>query len=200
MSRRSVTILTMAVLIAWAVHGRADEKPARAPEKTGAITGLVVDLQGRPVAGAVVWGVSYDEKFGPTRSGTDGRFRLPDLKFAKPVTVWADAPGLARERRDDVRVFPGKDYDLGRLTLLPGTRMRGRVVDAQGKQVAWADIKLELRRYQLANTITSQETEWTFNAAGDGRFATPPLPAGEGHFYLRACEKISISSESIDIS
>jgi hypothetical protein len=190
MLRRSVTILTMAVLIAWAVHGHTDEKPARARAQTGAITGLVVDLQGRPVAGAEVWGVSYEEKVGPTRSGTDGRFRLPDLKFAKPVTVWADAPGLARERRDDVRVFPGKDYDLGRLTLLPGTRMRGRVVDAQGKQVAWADIKLELRRYELANTITSQETEWTFNAAGDGRFATPPLPAGEGHFYLSANGKV----------
>ena len=99
MSRRSVTILTMAVLIAWAVHGRADEKPARAPAQTGAITGLVVDLQGRPVAGAAVWGVSYQEKFGPTRSGADGRFRLPDLKFDKPVTVWADAPGLARASR-----------------------------------------------------------------------------------------------------
>ena len=36
------------------------------------------------------------------------------------------------ERRDDVRIFPGKDRDIGRISLLPGTRMRGRVVDAQG--------------------------------------------------------------------
>ena len=42
----------MAVLIAWAVPGRADDKPAAAPTQTGAITGLVVDLQGHPVAGA----------------------------------------------------------------------------------------------------------------------------------------------------
>ncbi len=191
MSRRSVTIPTMAVLIAWAVHGRADEKPARAPAQTGAITGLVVDLQGRPVAGAAVWGVSYQEKFGPTRSGADGRFRLPDLKFDKPVTVWADAPGLARERRDDVLIFPGRNRDLGRLTLLPGTRMRGRVVDAQGKPVAGADIKLDLYRHQLGHTITSQGTEWTVSAGGDGRFATPPLPAGRGHFSLSARGKVS---------
>jgi Carboxypeptidase regulatory-like domain len=190
MSRRSVTILTMAVLIAWAVHGRADEKPDRAPAQTGAITGLVVDLQGRPVAGAAVWGVSYHEKFGPTRSGADGRFRLLDLKFDKPVTVWADAPGLARERREEVRIFAGRNRDLGRLTLLPGTRMHGRAVDAQGKPVAGADIKLDLYRHQLGHTITSQGTEWTVSAGGDGRFATPALPAGNGHLYVSARGKV----------
>ncbi len=57
MSRRSVTRLAMTVLIAWAVYGRTDEQPARAPAQTGAITGLLVDLQGRPVAGAEVWSV-----------------------------------------------------------------------------------------------------------------------------------------------
>src|SRR5690242_14765568 len=113
MSRRSVTILTTAVLIAWAVHGRADEESAGAPAQTGAVTGLVVDVQGRPVVGAAVWGLSYQEKFGPTRSDADGRFRLPALKPDKPVTVWAEAPGLARERRDDVRIFPGQDHDIG---------------------------------------------------------------------------------------
>ena len=190
MSRRSVTILTMAVLIARAVHGRADEKPARASAQDGAITGIVVDHQGRPVAGAAVWGVSQQEKFGPTRSGVDGRFRLPALKPDKPVTVWADVPSLARERRDDVRIFPGKDHDLGRITLLPGTRMRGRVVDAQGKPIAGAGVKLDLYRFQLGHTISSQGTEWTFDAAGDGRFATPPLPAGDGHFHFSAPAKV----------
>jgi hypothetical protein len=190
MSRRFATILTMAVLIAWAIRGRADEKPARAPAQTGAITGLVVDPQSRPVAGAAVWSVSNQEKFGPTRSGADGRFRLPDLKFDKPVTVWADAPSLARERRDNVCIFAGEDHDIGRLTLLSGTRMCGRVVDAQGKPIAGAGVKLDLYRHQLGYTITSQGTEWTFNAAADGRFATPPLPAGSGHFSLGAPGKV----------
>lgn len=190
MSRRRVTKLMMAALIAWAVPGHADEKPAGAPAETGAITGLVVDLQGRPVDGAEVWGLSYQEKAGPTRSGTDGRFRLPALKPDKPVTVWADAPGLARERRDDVRISPGKDHDIGRLTLLPGTRIRGRVVDAQGQPVAGASVKLDLYRHQLGHTISSQGTEWTFDADGDGRFATPPLPAGDGHFSLGAPGKV----------
>ena len=190
MSRRSVTSLTMAGLFALAILGRADETPAGVPAETGAVTGLVVDLQGRPVAGAEVWGLSYQEKAGPTRSDADGRFRLPALKADKPVTIWADAPGMARERRDDVHIYPGKDRDIGRLTLLPGTRIRGRVVDAQGKPVAGANIKLKLYRHQLGHTISSQGTEWTFAADDDGRFATPPLPAGDGHFYLSAPGKV----------
>jgi hypothetical protein len=191
MSRRSITILATAVLIAWAVHGRADERPAGAPAETGAITGMVVDLQGRPVAGAAVWGVCRQEKFGSTQSRADGRFRLPGLKSDKPVTVWADVPSLARERRDDIRIIPGKDRDIGRLTLLPGTRMRGRVVDAQGKPIAGAGVKLDLYRHQLGHTITAAGTEWTFNADGDGRFATPPLPAGNGQFDISAPGKVS---------
>ncbi len=190
MSRRSVTRLTTAILLAWAVPGRADEKPVGATAGTGAIAGMVVDLQGRPVAGAAVWGVGHRMKFGPTRSGDDGRFRLPALKPDQPVTVWADAPGLARERRDDVRIFPGKDHDVGRLTLLPGTRIRGRAVDARGMPIAGAGVKLDLYRYQLGHTISSQETEWTFQADGDGRFTTNPLPAGDGHFSLSAPGKV----------
>jgi len=108
MSRRSETILTMAALIAWAVDGRADEKPAGALAQTGAITGLVVDLQGRAVPGATVWGVCRQEKLGTTRTGADGRFRLPELKPDKPVTVWADVPSLARERHDDVPSSPAR--------------------------------------------------------------------------------------------
>jgi hypothetical protein len=150
----------------------------------------VVDLQGRPVAGAEVRGLAYGEKYAPTRSGTDGRFRLAGLEPGKPVTVWADVPGLARERREDVHIFPGKDRDIGRLTLLPGTRIRGYAVDARGKPVAGARIQLELFRLQLGHTITAQGTEWTIRADGDGRFATVPLPAGNAHFYLGAPGKV----------
>ncbi len=190
MSRRSVMILTMAGLIAGAMHGLADEPTARVSAQPGAISGLVVDLEGRPVAGADVWAVARQERFGPTRSGPDGRFRLAELKPDKPVTVWADAPGLARARHDDVHIFPGKDRDLGRLTLLTGTRMQGRIVDSRGKPLVGAGVQLELHRFVLGNTITSQGTEWRFYADSEGRFTTPPLPAGNAHFNFSASGKV----------
>lgn len=186
MSGRSITIFTAVAFVVCAMQARAGDTPVQ----TGAVTGIVVDLKGRPLAGAEVWGLAYQEKFGPTRTGADGRFRLPDLKFDKPVTIWADAAGLARERRDDVRIFPGKDRDLGRLTLLPGTRITGRIVDAQGKPVAGAAVDLKLYRHQLGHTIASQGTEWTLSASGDGRFTTSALPAGSGHFVFAAPGKV----------
>jgi Carboxypeptidase regulatory-like domain len=197
MSRRSVTNFTMAVLVVCAVRGRADDKPADAPKQTGAITGKLVDLEGHPVAGATVWGVSHVEKAGTTRSGADGQFRLSALKPDKPVTIWADAPNLARARHSDVRIFPGKAYDIGRLTLLPGTRIVGRAIDSQGVSVAKAGVKLSLYRHVLGHTISSQETEWTLYAGNDGLFATPPLPAGNAHFYLSAPGKVGTFVQKI---
>lgn len=190
MLRRSITIATITLLFILAVHGRADDKPAQTAAQTGALSGMVVDYRGHPVAAAEVWGLAYQEKYGPTPSGTDGRFRLPALKPDKPVTIWAEVPGLARERRDDVRIFPGKDHDIGRIILLPGTRMVGRLVDAQGKPVPNVRVTLAVYRHQLGHTITSQGTDWAFSAGGDGRFDTPPLPAGDAQVFLSAAGKV----------
>jgi len=183
-------ILATAILFDWAMRGRADEKPVPAQAPTGGVTGVVVDHQGRPVAGTSVWGLARQKTFGPVPGGADGRFRLPGLPLDLPVTIWAEAPGLARERRDGVRIFPGKDRDIGRLVLLSGTRMVGRLVDAQGKPLPNAGVKLELYRHQLGHTITSQGTEWTQSAGGDGRFSTPPLPAGTANFSFSASGKV----------
>jgi hypothetical protein len=186
-------MVTALVLIAGASSGRGDEKLAPTAAQSGAVTGMVVDVQGQPVAGAEVWGLAYQEKYGPTRSGADGRFRLSALKADKPVTIWAEAPNLARERCDNVRIFLGKDHDIGRLCLLPGARIVGRLIDANGKPVPYVGVRLELFRHQLGHTITSQGTEWAFSAGADGRFDTPPLPAGNANFQFIAHGKVRTS-------
>src|SRR6516165_4063850 len=106
MLRRSVILFAIVFPIAWAIASHGDEKPKAAAAPTGAVTGKVVDQSGRLVAGASVWGLAYQKKYGPVHAGGDGRFRLPGLALDKPVTIWAEAPRLARERRDDVRIFP----------------------------------------------------------------------------------------------
>ena len=95
-----------------------------------------------------------------------------------------------RERRDDVRIFPGKDRDIGRLTLLPGTRIAAASSMRRANRSPGRASSSTSTAIVLGHTISSQGTEWTFSADGDGRFATPPLPAGDGHFSLSAPGKV----------
>jgi hypothetical protein len=175
---------------ALAAVASAEDQPGIAPAATGAITGRVVDLKGRPIAGAEVWGLAFRDKVGPTRADADGRFRLAPLKEDKPITIWADAPAFARQRREGVHVFAGRDYDIGRLVLLPGTRFRGRAVDVRRRPISGVTIVANDYRHVLGHTITSNQTEWTLAGDAEGRFTTPPLPAGEVHFLFAAPGKV----------
>jgi hypothetical protein len=177
-----------ATALAAAVH--AGNQPGGDPAVTGAITGRVVDLKGRPIAGAEVWGLAFRDKVGSARADADGRFRLASLKEDKPITIWADAPGLARQRREGIHVFAGRDHDIGRLVLLPGTRIRGRAVDARRRPIAGVTIMVNDYRFVLGHTISSDQTEWTLAGDAEGRVTTDPLPAGEVHFLFAAPGKV----------
>lgn len=187
MAGRLVIFILIAGLLGGAV-APADDGPAPAP--TGAITGQVVDRHGRPLAGAEVWAVQFRKTTATARTDADGRFRLAELKDDKPVDVWAEAEGLARERRDGVRVIPGADRAIPPLNLLPGTRMTGRLVDAQGRPVAGVKVSLKDYRHVLGHTISNEQTEWSLTSDADGRFATPPLPAGSAAFVFAAPGKV----------
>ena len=191
MSRRAKTVSLLAVFVTTlTAAAQADQPPVSIPAATGAITGRVVDLNGRPIAGAEVWGLAFRDRVGATRADADGRFRLAPLKEDKPVTVWADAPGFARQRREGLHAFAGRDHDIGPLTLLPGTRIRGRAVDARGRPIADAKILVNDFRFILGHTISSDQTEWTLTGDAEGRFTTPPFPAGEVHFLFAAPGKV----------
>ncbi|HZW30458.1 MAG TPA: carboxypeptidase-like regulatory domain-containing protein [Isosphaeraceae bacterium] len=191
MSHRAKTVsLLAAAATALAAAVGAGDPPGGAPAATGAITGRVVDLKGRPIAGAEVWGLAFRDKVGATRADADGRFRLAPLKEDKAVTVWADAPSLARQRHEGVHVFAGRDHDIGQLVLLPGTRIRGRAVDAQGRPIAGVQIMVKDFRHTLGHTISSNQTEWTLAGDAEGHFTTTPLPVGRVEFVFAAPGKV----------
>ncbi len=177
--------------IACAGIVRADDPPAKKKaEAMGALVGRVVDLKGHPVDGAEVWGTIVVDRVAATRTGRDGRFRLGPIAAEKAVALWFEAPGRSRQRRERLHVFAGRDRNLGDLTALPGTRFRGRLVDAKGRTIAGAKLAVEVRRFLAAQTTTSNETRWDLDAGADGRFETPPLPPGMVDLMFDAPAKV----------
>jgi len=167
---------------------------ADAPTPTGAIVGRVVDAEGKPVGSAEVWGVARGkaayEEVGRSRTDADGRFKLASLRVDREVAVYFDAPGMARERHESVHVFEGRDHEIVPMVLVSGTRVAGRVVDAQGRAVPGAKLAVEVYHRVLSHTIDSNQAKWEIVADADGRFQTSSLPSGEAAFTFTATGKV----------
>jgi RNA polymerase sigma factor (sigma-70 family) len=71
--------------------------PMRTPLKSGVLTGLVMDTQGRPVAGAKVWGGVSQNPFAEDTTDVSGQFALDKLGAPTFITVTAD--GLAADQQ-----------------------------------------------------------------------------------------------------
>jgi RNA polymerase sigma factor (sigma-70 family) len=125
----------------------ADEKKPNAPLK--AITGRVVDTQGRPIAGAQVWmPVKFDESDRSTaRATTDanGHYTLaaPELWSQLPLharrwCIWAYANGHQIATATAYEQLSSGKADPVDLTLGPATTTSFRVLDPDGQPLAGA--------------------------------------------------------------
>jgi hypothetical protein len=99
MAQRSVTIVTLALLMTCAGQTRPDDQSAT-PVQTDAVTGQAVNLLDHPVAEAVAWGVADQERFGPTRSDADGLF-FEDAEDAAHQVDPVRIAGLPETRADE---------------------------------------------------------------------------------------------------
>ena len=119
-----------------AVHAKSAE-PETKP--VGAIAGRVLDLDGKPVAGAKVWLiVPWVETREVARTDSDGNFRLPtDTKDADKLTEseWVIRLVATHERFGLAlpAVRPGNEIEL--RMVKDDVPIRGRVLDLQGKPV-----------------------------------------------------------------
>jgi hypothetical protein len=115
----------------------------------GAITGRVLDDQGRPVADAAVStdmnaGLAADTQIfeifqsmipekhskSSTRTGADGRFRLPKLAFADYMLRVAH-PNFCEGKRIDLKIeTEGANIDVGDIALERGTLVEGMTMVA----------------------------------------------------------------------
>jgi beta-lactamase regulating signal transducer with metallopeptidase domain len=100
----------------------------------GSIAGVVLDPNGKPIAGAQLRNVGMSSDLvRETKSGPDGRFRLDDLfenHIGKEVIV--RGKGFAPKHR---RVDPGPPNQPAEVTIAlePGHRIKGRVTDEKGR-------------------------------------------------------------------
>jgi hypothetical protein len=146
---------------------RLDVRLARAAQ----LSGQVVDEQGKPLAGALVTvaaqtGLGVQDlavlpgslpaasdaanlpaealtrkgRLRSTASGEGGRFLLPDLPPG-PVRVEVTAAARLPVRRGPMDVEAGRGVDLGKLTLVAGVALAGRVLDEAGAPLLGARIE-----------------------------------------------------------
>lgn len=170
---------------------RSASSPLRiALEPAPRIDGTVVDVEGRPVAGAEVRAIDYyGSPFGPpdvhrSRSDASGRFRMPLTEGDYQLS--AARSGLAPAFSSVSLSRPGKRPTV-RMVLGPSRTLTGLVVDGEGRPVHGAEI--ELKRTPGRNTgsvlVSSLEGLDSHRArtGPEGRFEVRDLPAS--WFQLR---------------
>jgi RNA polymerase sigma factor (sigma-70 family) len=170
----------------------ADE--AKAP--TGFLTGRVVDPDGKPLAGARVWLRSHG-KTPDAETTTDGagKYRLGPVRAAvsgRGADLFVEAPGFARQYVASPLVYPGSDRDGNEIALTRGQRVRGQLIDIDGKPRAGTMVEIQLSRHYLGHTTLDLGEPYCLTTDAEGRFESPPLPLATGTIFARIPERVNV--------
>jgi hypothetical protein len=136
----------------------------------GVISGVVVDPEGHPVAGATVKGRSTDKPWqDQCDSEADGHFTLAGLDGESKVTLSASSPKWTSEVMTDIHVPKEGVQDVTiTMTLARSASVAGVVVNGAGQPVR-VKLMAESRTRPLSISSTLAET------AADGRFVLANL-------------------------
>ncbi|MDR1271262.1 MAG: redoxin domain-containing protein [Planctomycetaceae bacterium] len=141
----------------------AQFKPNEKEEFTASITmqkgitvaGNIIDTEGKPVVGAVVYGSNKTRSNQPEKTATDekGRFEFKNWIEAQGQYIIVRAKGFAPEMKDGIWVHPNME-PIG-FTLKAGKTIRAKVVNTEGKPVPNIWFALESWRTQrlLSNAV-----------------------------------------------
>jgi beta-lactamase regulating signal transducer with metallopeptidase domain/protocatechuate 3,4-dioxygenase beta subunit len=149
------------------------------------ITGLIKTPDGKPASGVKVLTYSVTNKpgagfeygsFADARTDADGRFRIVVTTPGSAV-VWILPDQYAPSTH---RLKDNKRGDLGTFTLREGIRVRGKVLDVQGKPVADINVNVENadRNEELDGLPVADSIARSALTNAKGEFETGPLPPG----------------------
>lgn len=168
-------------------NGSAEFARDLALEPSPSLSIELLDPEGNPLSGAVVWG-RFPEPLdaGDHNLYDQTRTQIVGLDPAKPRTVVFEH----RERKLGaiVVVKPGEEGQR-RVTLQPCAVVTGRVVDADGRPVA-GGVAVSLARASGERSREFQLTGVAFDA--NGRFRIDSLPAG-GTYTFQAVDRLVYS-------
>lgn len=124
----------------------------------GALVGRVANVEdGAPVAGVrlilVGTGFSDEEVTLRVASAEDGSFRYTEVPAGDDYSLKIEADALPGRTLPGVAVRDGSATQLGTIWLGAKAAFAGRVVDADGRGVAAADVKIHLGHLSLLDMI-----------------------------------------------
>jgi protocatechuate 3,4-dioxygenase beta subunit len=144
-------------------------------EPTGAVAGAVIDASGRPVDAFFVTARRLGDQEmswqSPHARGTGGAFRIDDVPPGR-YALRVSAPDLADAVVSDVAVEAVHTTEAGRIRLGPAGRVRGTVVDTDGRPVAEAEVTAWSQRDHESGSLSHRmpqartSAEGTFEIAG----------------------------------
>lgn len=203
----------------WLFEASAEDFPRRAPievdlrsgaaaplelvlERGGAVSGVVRDPSGAPIAEAqVLLKLSTAEAMrnlrvegesvssGPNaRSDAEGRFRLAGLEPGVRLVVarhanWAESDPL------EVNVSADEEFTDAALTLRRGGRILGVVYDKDGKPAVDARLQVQLTTDPLLQRFVQSDAR--------GEFVVEALPAGQWNVICLPRQASSDSGDSM---
>jgi protocatechuate 3,4-dioxygenase beta subunit len=101
--------------------------------------------------------VTVQVGYQPPTPATDGVFTIKDVTPGT-YSVTFRGPEFAQLVKHDVKIEPGKPTDLGTVTVVRGRRLAGKVVDATGRPVAGAKVKLAEMLFSMQGNEEQMES------------------------------------------
>lgn len=148
------------------------------------VTGIVVDPDGKPLKGVKLQGYSKSSatdfrdygSFTETRTDADGKFRLPLVKGGVGV-MWV----LPKDFASTSRAINKERGDLGTITLRPGVRVSGRVLNVAGEPIEGIPVNIDYSgegNETVNNLPVASSISRSALSDKEGQFTFDPLPSG----------------------